>query len=159
MSVYSPILDFYTSTYGRITGNSVYSTTIYSSSRMVRPVWFLILTVDMFSDHGLRIAQTIKSNFRECDYTPIGMRMENEQIYFVELGEDEEEEIILNRNRPIDIAIAFLEEKLADGPIESNEIKELLADEGISERTANRAKKALGIESVRENGVTFWELP
>ena len=119
----------------------------------------IILVQKDENDHGLRIAQTIKSNFRECDYTPIGMRMENEQIYFVELGEDEEEEIILGRNRPIDIAMEFLEEKLADGPIESNEIKELLADEGISERTANRAKKALGIESVRENGAVLWELP
>ena len=119
----------------------------------------IILVEKDEEDDDLRIVRTVKSNFRECDYSPIGTRMDDkEKIHFVELREDSSTDEKAD-SRPIDIAMSFLEEKLADGPIESNEIKEMLADEGISERTANRAKKELHIESVRENGLTYWELP
>ena len=60
MSVYSSILDFYTSTYGRITGNSVCSTTIYSSSRMVRPVWFSTLYLKLHAMVVIKDKKQIK---------------------------------------------------------------------------------------------------
>lgn len=57
------------------------------------------------------------------------------------------------------MAKQFLQE-LADskGLIMSNEILELAAQEGISKRTLETAKKELGIKAKRINGSWYWDL-
>jgi hypothetical protein len=63
-------------------------------------------------------------------------------------------------------AVEFLNDILADGPVEASQIKEEAEDAGISERTLARAKKALGVVSYREGetgergkGRWLWKLP
>ena len=48
---------------------------------------------------------------------------------------------------------------LNDRDMPCKEALEYLADIGISERTVNKAKKKLGIKSVRVNGMWHWTLP
>ena len=48
---------------------------------------------------------------------------------------------------------------LADGPIKASEVQGLFRDEDISERTILITKKALGIHSVRKDGVWYWQMP
>ena len=62
-------------------------------------------------------------------------------------------------------AVEFLKETLADGPRPAKEIQTEARQCGISERTLNRAKAALGVQSKKQGG-TFggrrdwlWELP
>ena len=50
----------------------------------------------------------------------------------------------------LDAATDFLRDILADGPLPSSEVKALAADVDITERTLERAKKKLGIESERK---------
>ena len=59
----------------------------------------------------------------------------------------------------LDMAKRFLQE-LADSKnlVMSNEILELAAQEGISKRTLETAKKELGIKAKRINGSWYWEL-
>ena len=59
----------------------------------------------------------------------------------------------------LDMAKRFLQE-LADSKnlIMSNEILELAAQEGISKRTLETAKKELGIKAKRINGSWYWDL-
>jgi AAA domain len=64
--------------------------------------------------------------------------------------------------RPRDEAAEFLEEMLADGPRRCSEIHKAAKKAGLSFRTVERAKKALGIRSQREyrqgEPVTYWLL-
>ena len=111
----------------------------------------IILVSKDKEDPELRVIRTIKSNFRECDYTPIGARMnEHEELYFVEIDEEEES------HSPINIAMDFLRDVLQAGPIESNEMMEMLEANDIKKRTADRAKKELGIISRRMDGKSYW---
>jgi len=48
---------------------------------------------------------------------------------------------------------------LADGPIKATDIQQFFINENISERTILMTKKALGIHSVKREGVWYWELP
>ena len=62
-----------------------------------------------------------------------------------------------------DAAEDLLEDLLSDGAVPVNEIKEAAKEEGISETTLQRAKLALGVESVRsgfgKGGGWLWALP
>lgn len=63
----------------------------------------------------------------------------------------------------LDEAKRFLREELIAGPMPATELKRAAANAGISWRTVERAKKALGVESVRHgfgaDGTWRWELP
>jgi hypothetical protein len=67
-----------------------------------------------------------------------------------------------NGESPLNEAVQFLREILADGRVLSKEVQKLAKQSGISERTLNRAKKVVGVKSEREGiGVTsvwFWRL-
>jgi hypothetical protein len=53
----------------------------------------------------------------------------------------------------------LIETALAGGPIAAVEIMQMAEEQGISAKTLNRAKTALGVQSVKRCGKWFWELP
>ena len=55
-------------------------------------------------------------------------------------------------------AIRFLRRELSNGPIESNEMKKLINESGISMPTILRAKEAAGVISVRIGKHSVWQL-
>ena len=54
---------------------------------------------------------------------------------------------------------SILMEMLENGPEKASDIHAIFKQKNISERTANIAKKALGIHSVKRDGIWYWELP
>jgi len=54
-------------------------------------------------------------------------------------------------------AVEFLEDMLANGPVEAYKIKGAAEREGVSEITLRRAKKELGTQVYRDDGVWYWE--
>lgn len=71
------------------------------------------------------------------------------------------EDILAVENREgtsIDEAKDFLKELLADEAVESNIVLKEAKENGIHERTLNRAKKQLGITSKRENKKWYWHI-
>ena len=48
---------------------------------------------------------------------------------------------------------------LENGPEKASDIHSLFKQKNISERTANIVKKALGVHSVKRDGIWYWELP
>ncbi len=59
----------------------------------------------------------------------------------------------------IDQAQQYLQEILSNGPVESNELKKLCADAGISQSTRNRAKALINVKSFWRDGHSYWKLP
>jgi len=53
----------------------------------------------------------------------------------------------------------LIERTLRNGPVLAVEIMQKAEDQGISEKTLNRAKSALGVISVKRGGQWFWEMP
>ena len=54
---------------------------------------------------------------------------------------------------------SILMEMPENGPEKASDIHAIFKQKNISERTANIAKKALGIHSVKRDGIWYWELP
>ena len=54
---------------------------------------------------------------------------------------------------------ALLKSLLAKGPVESTEVKRVLEQYGISNKTMQNVKQLLGIKSFREMRKWFWILP
>ena len=74
------------------------------------------------------------------------------------------EEVISGHKRPkpenqFAKARIFIEKNLRNGPVPSADILELAEEQGISEKTLQRAKSALGVYSHKINGIWHWELP
>jgi hypothetical protein len=53
----------------------------------------------------------------------------------------------------------LIETELAKGPVLSVDMYQMAEEEGISEKTLNRAKKELCVISVKRNNSWYWELP
>ncbi len=56
-------------------------------------------------------------------------------------------------------ACNILIERLSSGPVEYTAVMAVLNENAVSKRTAERAKKDLGICSIRRDGKTYWALP
>jgi hypothetical protein len=60
-------------------------------------------------------------------------------------------------------AAAFLREVLAGGPVDANVVKAEAKQQGIAERTLQRAKQRLGVQAKKrgfgEGGAWLWSLP
>lgn len=140
------------------------------SADIAASVRSIVLVSTVKGDRGLRMIRTVKSNFDESCFVPVGFRLDAQRkVYFCELeGDDEdgyyscsfgEEE---NEDTPptkLELAVSFIRKTLTDEPIESLEMYELCKNEGISKRTAERAKKELGIPNLRKGGKVFWVPP
>ena len=58
-----------------------------------------------------------------------------------------------------ELAAALITKALADGPVESMEIKKLMAEHRIADKTAYEVKAELGIKSYRKLRVWYWMPP
>ncbi len=127
-----------------------------------------ILMVEMSKrDRENRWVKTIKSNFDESDYTPVKLMLDDERrLSFEEFSDgsssdgavgsaDEGGKVITK----IEKAMIILEEVLADGPVAVSEINEIMAEDGIGSKTAQRAKTRLGAIQEYIDGVPVWLLP
>ena len=53
----------------------------------------------------------------------------------------------------------FIETTLANGPVSSVDVMEMAEIQGISEKTLKRAKSALGVVSIKQQGRWYWQIP
>ena len=58
-----------------------------------------------------------------------------------------------------ELGAILLKKALADGPVESNEIKKLMVQYRIGDKTLNEVKNSLGIKPFRKMRVWYWALP
>lgn len=73
-------------------------------------------------------------------------------------GTDSVAEPMLPKNKH-ELAAILLKKMLADGPIESNEVKKVMSQYRIGDKTMNEVKKELGIKPFRKMRVWYWALP
>ena len=70
--------------------------------------------------------------------------------------------VFAGQGRPdtqLQMALDFLPQILADGPVMQQEIMKKMEDAGIGESTAKKAKSQLGIRSVKQGVMWFWTMP
>lgn len=118
-----------------------------------------ILMVEMDKkDRENRWVRTIKSNFDESDYTPVRLVLDaDRKLSFAEYEEDCEEES--GPANKTERAMEILEEMLESGPVAVSEIHAVMADEGIGDKTAQRARRRLGAILDNLNGINVWRMP
>lgn len=58
-----------------------------------------------------------------------------------------------------ELATILIKRQLSDGPAESTEMKKILKEYGIGEKTINDTKIALGIRSYRKMRKWYWQMP
>ncbi len=138
----------------------------------------ILVSIDKY-DPTLRTIRTVKSNFDESDFTPIGFRLdEQRRVYFCDQNDEpwgyehydcsqQEDELMSHipetapENTPSKFTDAcnILMECLSSGSVEYTAVMAVLNENTVSKRTAERAKKELGICSTRRDGKTYWALP
>jgi len=117
----------------------------------------IVVSVDK-DDRSLRTIRSVKSNFDESDFNPIGFRLDSKRcVYFCQL--DDEPDSVEVRSPRLNNAGSALIDILSSGPVEFSQIQAILEEKNISKRTAERAKSELGIISKRQDGKTYWALP
>lgn len=105
-----------------------------------------------------RWVRTIKSNFDESDYTPVRLVLDaDRRLSFAEYEEDCEEESVPTSKT--EKALEILEVMLESGPMAVSEIHAVMAEEGIGDKTAQRARRRLGAISDYLDGVPVWKMP
>lgn len=105
-----------------------------------------------------RWVRTIKSNFDESDYTPVRLVLDaDRRLSFAEYEEDCEEESVPTSKT--EKALEILEVMLESGPVAVSEIHAVMAEEGIGDKTAQRARRRLGAISDYLDGVPVWKMP
>jgi len=134
-----------------------------------------ILMVEMDKkNRDNRWVRTIKSNFDESDYTPIGLvfdderRLSFEEMRFpkettkdgnaAEYQTDYYTEENITPPTKLEKAIQLLEVLLEDEALPKDDILGVLNNYGISDRTVRRTARELGIISQTKSGVTTWRL-
>ena len=112
-----------------------------------------ILMVEMDKkDRENRWVRTIKSNFDESDYTPVRLVLDaDRKLSFAEYEEYCEEASKTER------AMEILEEMLESSPVAVSEIHAVMADEGIGDKTAQRARRRIGAIPDNVDGVNVWK--
>lgn len=112
-----------------------------------------------------RVLVPIKNNLAE-KRAPLGFRITDDGIVFtgVRSGLSPEDvlEVDVQDHPERDRAILWLQEVLGEGPRPAREVQEAAERADISRRTLNRAKRDLGVRSVKaqeEDGPWRWELP
>jgi len=119
-----------------------------------------ILMVEMDKkDRENRWVRTIKSNFDESDYTPVRLILDaDRKLSFAEYEEDNDEEPAQasKTKRAMEILKEMLEE---NGQAAVSEIHAAMADEGIGDKTAQRARRRLGAIPDNIDGINVWKMP
>lgn len=70
--------------------------------------------------------------------------------------QDEYEALPKNKH---ELAAVIIKKVLADGPVESTEIKRILSDYRIGEKTMSDVKTSIGIQSFRKMRKWYWKMP
>ena len=127
-----------------------------------------VLMVEMDrKDHSFRTVRAIKNNFDESDYTPIRLLMdEDRRLTFANLDDEEFEESAPTASSApapeptkTETAAVLLRELLKDGPVPVARIHQLMNENGIGFRTAQRVRQRLGIVQDLKAGIYLWRLP
>ena len=105
-----------------------------------------ILTVKYCdSDESVRTIEASKMSFRGKEKTPVGIRqLDDDTLEFFDYKKWLQGDVSVSRS---DEAVSFLQELLADGPVDSNVVKSRAAEKGISMSTINIVKKEAGVMS------------
>ena len=74
-------------------------------------------------------------------------------------NERQGDEIVALPKNKHELAGILLKRALADGPVESNEIKRMMSQYRIGDKTMNEVKKDMGIKPFRKMRVWYWSLP
>lgn len=74
-------------------------------------------------------------------------------------GQTEEDTIDHYPKNKHELASILITKVLANGPVQSAEIKKVMADYGIGEKTMHDAKKTLGVKSYRKMRTWYWMMP
>jgi hypothetical protein len=105
------------------------------------------------ADMTLRL-QVLKSNLGRFP-SPLGMGIDDDgSVTFAENAPGKPEKQSREQG-----AEAFLLDVLRAGPVPTQTVTDKAASAGISERTVNRAKARLAVESVKGPGGWYWRLP
>ena len=124
-------------------------------------------------DRENRWVKTIKSNFDESDYTPIRLVLDDERkLSFAEYSdptdpmsdtaEGADDGRTEDSGRPatkIEKAVIILDNILSDGPVPVSEINDIMLEDGIGSKTAQRAKTRIGAVQEYVDGTPVWTLP
>ncbi len=112
-----------------------------------------ILLVEM-DKHRNRFVRAIKSNFDESDYSPIQLVFDEERrLSFKEVDPDEEMPMVETK---INRAISILKTLLSDSPMPVSEINEIMEEEGIGAKTAQRARAKIGAVQFYDQNIPYW---
>lgn len=112
-------------------------------------------------DRDVRIVHHVKSS---AEYNGADFSFEIRQgtgFRWLEIGKDEQppdEKPDLPKNKH-ELAAILITRALENGPMESTEIKNLMAEYHIGDKTMNDAKAALGIKPFRKMRKWYWALP
>jgi hypothetical protein len=110
-------------------------------------------------DRENRWVRTIKSNFDESDYTPVRLVLDvDRKLSFEEYEEDcDEEPAQANKTER---AMQIIEEMLEEnGQAAVSIIHTVMSEEGIGDKTAQRARRRIGAIPDIVNGVNMWRMP
>ena len=115
-------------------------------------------------DEDIRIVKQIKNNLapkgndlRFEIRSDTGFRwLEAEENRAVDTADHVFTELSKNKH---ELGAILLKKALADGPVESNEIKKLMVQYRIGDKTLNEVKNSLGIKPFRKMRVWYWALP
>ena len=107
--------------------------------------------------HRNRFVRAIKSNFDESDYSPIQLVFDDERR--LSFQEVEPEEDTLTTETKIERAMSILLSLLEDGSMPVSEINEIMKENDIGPKTAQRARAKIGAIQFYDDGVACWKLP
>jgi len=138
---------------GMLDGGKIDLDRVRGSSAIVqlpRCVWALDRPDPLTPEH-MRLQQ-IKNNLARYP-DPCGFEISDRGITFCDAPT--EPQVETQRGKAADLLLALLK----DGPMPAADIYEEGKGAGISQRTLQRAKQAVGIVAVRKEGCWFWALP
>lgn len=103
-----------------------------------------------------RYVRAIKSNFDESDYSPIQLVLDKERK--LSFQEVDIEEIPIAETK-IERAASILSSLLEEKPMPISEAHSIMECEGISPKTAQRARAKIGAIQFYDQGIPCWKLP
>lgn len=104
-------------------------------------------------DETIRYVRNIKSNFDGAEHARVRLKLDEEhRLSFQEAARDKE-------NTQVSHAEFMLLEMLQNGALPVAEINKIFQKEGISSKTAGRARQRIGAIPTHKGRAVMWELP
>ena len=150
----SPLLSHHLRKKGLVdVGNKVTLDRLRGSSaigQVARVIW--AIDIPDPKDKETKRLSVIKNNLAPFP-EPVGLSIDDEGVTFCDVPQEPHRETLEER------AADFLKMLLANGPVPSTKVEEEVEKAGLSPYAANRAKKKLGIISIKPKGVWHWSFP